>query len=112
MAEAMKGNSETEMRRVICHAADKLAAVEQEDLSTTSGKVAARLAMTYAEAVLRMLASYLRVTDPPDAAAERERIAREVDQVEHDLDDDDSLYVVGAKQACEEISARIARGSS
>lgn len=65
-------SSETEMRRVICHAADKLATAEQVDLSTTPGKVEARLAMTYAEAVLRMLASYLRVTDP----AETEEVDR------------------------------------
>jgi hypothetical protein len=58
-------SSETEMRRVIVHAADKLSAAVEADLTSFDGKGQARMAMTYADAVLRMLGSYLRVTDQP-----------------------------------------------
>jgi hypothetical protein len=65
-------NSEAEMRAVILHAAEKLAAVKD---TTTEAPYSERrrlpadvmLAMGYAEGVLRLLASYLKV-DPDKRA--------------------------------------------
>lgn len=80
-------SSETEMRRVIEHAADKLAAVSADPTVTCRANhglstpqeisVEVLTAITYAEAVLRMLGSYLRVTDPPAGSAQTERGERD-----------------------------------
>lgn len=62
-------SSSEEMRRVIEHAAGQLEAVlEQENATTYPNKktIQAVAALSYSVAVMRLLASYLVVTDQPD----------------------------------------------
>lgn len=65
------------MRRVLTHAAEKLTAARDTKTICNGGHALPRevacsrdllTATVYAEAVLRMLASYLRVTNPPEYA--------------------------------------------
>ena len=75
-------NSEAEMRQVILHAAEKLAKAKDAELvckgnhyetKTYWSPREALLAMSYAEAILRLLASYLKVEPDQRANATPER---------------------------------------